>query len=264
MHLIKHTFEAALIVAFTITHSITSLYAGHEGTVNDQVSSKNDTLRYRSENLVITQVSQHVYLHTSFLNTQSFGKVDCNGIIVVNDGEAIVFDTPADDKSAEELIEFAGKQLKAKIRGVIATHFHVDCIGGLKAFHESQIPSYANQSTIDILKSKKVAEVIPQHGFESKIDLKIGNRQVHAEYFGAGHTRDNIIGYFADDQVMFGGCLIKANGAGKGNLEDADVVTWPETVRKIKQTYRNVKVVIPGHGNYGGEELLDYTITLFQ
>jgi len=67
-------------------------------------------------------------------------------------------------------------------------------------------------------------------------------------YYGEGHTKDNVIVYFPDDKVVFGGCLIKAVDAGKGNLEDANVAAWPETVRKLKRNYPDTKIVIADHG----------------
>ena len=58
-------------------------------------------------------------------------------------------------------------------------------------------------------------------------------------------------------------CLIKEAKAGKDNLAEANVKAWPETVRKVKKKYPKVKKIIPGHGELGGIELLDYTIGLF-
>ena len=75
--------------------------------------------------------------------------------------------------------------------------------------------------------------------------------------------RSNVVGYFPEDKVVFGGCLIKTVGAGKGNLEDANVAAWPATVSKVKATYSKAEIVIPGHGKTGGTELFDYTIKLF-
>jgi metallo-beta-lactamase class B len=63
--------------------------------------------------------------------------------------------------------------------------------------------------------------------------------------------------------VIFGGCLIKEVGAGKGNLADANTIDWSNTVRKIRDEYPDVKRIVPGHGQPGGIELLDYTIKLF-
>jgi len=60
---------------------------------------------YESENLSINKISDHVYQHISYLNTESFGKVACNGMVVINGQEALMFDTPSDDASSQELID---------------------------------------------------------------------------------------------------------------------------------------------------------------
>lgn len=223
-----------------------------------------DSSVYESENLVIQKISDHVYQHTSFLDSESFGRVPCNGMVVVHDSEAIVFDTPADDESSQELITYFTEKMTCKITAVIATHFHADCVGGLKTFHAYHIPSYANNQTIALLNSKNSEFDRPRQGFDDILALEAGDKKVYAEFFGVGHTKDNIIGYFPEDKVIFGGCLIKAEGASKGNLEDANVNVWSETVRKIKQKYPQTKIVIPGHGKSGGTALLDYTIKLFE
>jgi len=229
-------------------------------TTTVQSNAGNDTI-YRSDALLIRRISPHTYQHISFLQTNSFGRVACNGMIVVNEGEAVVFDTPADDTSAAELIGYVTRELQARIKAVVATHFHADCLGGLAAFHREGIPSYANDRTIALAKEKKYA--VPQKGFSDHLVLHAGNREVYADYLGEGHTRDNIVGYFPEDSILFGGCLIKETGAGKGNLEDANTGAWSATVRKVKAKYPQAKVVIPGHGKTGGTALLDYTIALF-
>ncbi len=217
---------------------------------------------YESENLSINKISDHVYQHISYLNTESFGKVACNGMVVVNGNEAVVFDTPTDDTSAEELISYLTKEMNCKVNGVVATHFHADCVGGVGAFHKNGIPSYASNLTIELLKSK--GSPLPQKGFDDSLELSVGDQKVYAQFVGEGHTKDNVIGYFPEDKVMFGGCLIKEIGAGKGNLEDANVAAWPETARNAKLKYPQTFVVIPGHGKAGGQELFDYTAKLFE
>ena len=61
---------------------------------------------YKSDNLVITQISENTFIHTSFKQTNDFGNVPCNGLVVRNNNEAIVFDTPTHDNDAEELIKW--------------------------------------------------------------------------------------------------------------------------------------------------------------
>lgn len=218
---------------------------------------------YQTQNLIIQKLSNHIYEHISFLKTNDFGTVGCNGMIVVNENEAVIFDTPSNDQGSEELIAYVTKTLNCEIKAIIPTHFHNDCVGGLEKFNESNIPAYASAKTIELLNRNGTKFSKPINSFDDKFSIKIGHKKVYAAYFGEGHTRDNIIGYFPDDNAIFGGCLIKESGASKGFLGDANINTWSETVRKIKQTYPGAKIVIPGHGKWGGTELFDYTIKLF-
>ncbi len=232
----------------------------HAFAVNSQ---QYDSIVYQTRNLIIRKLSTHIYVHTSYLQTSTYGRVDCNGMIVINEGEAIIFDTPADDSSAAELIYYL-RQRPWNIKAVIATHFHEDCVGGLATFNKSSIPAYASSKTIAALKKKGNVLFSSLKAFTNSLTLQAGHQKVYTSFMGEGHTRDNVIGYFAADRAMFGGCLIKAMGAGKGNLEDANVLAWPATVAKIKQQYPAVAIVIPGHGKTGGPVLLDYTMELFK
>ena len=104
----------------------------------------------------------------------------------------------------------------------------------------------------------------PENGFSDSLKLNVGNEYVTVKYFGEGHTKDNVVGYFPAENVMFGGCLIKEIDASKGYLGDANLETWSATVEKVKAAYPVVKFVVPGHGDYGSSKLLDYTIKLFR
>ena len=218
---------------------------------------------FQTEKLVIVRLSPHVYQHISFLNAGSFGRVPSNGTLIVNEKQAVIFDTPADDEGSVELINFVSEKLKSKIIAVIPTHFHEDCVGGMSTFNKHEIPAYASNRTITLLKNKGNKYASTLHGFKDQLILKIGEKEVIADYVGEGHTKDNIIGYFPSEKVMFGGCLIKELGADKGNLEDANTGAWPLTVTELKKKYSKTKIVIPGHGAAGGMDLLDYTIQLF-
>lgn len=228
---------------------------------NSTALSQEENVFYESETLQIEQIAPHTFVHISYLNTDDFGKVACNGMIVINQNEALVFDTPANGEASDELINWLETDQKVKVKAVVATHFHWDCLGGLNEFHKKGIPSYASEKTIEL--AKAAAYPIPENSFKKKLKLQAGNQTVINQYLGEGHTKDNLISYVPSDQVIFGGCMIKTLGAGNGNLEDANVAAWPETVKKVKSTFPNTQVVIPGHGKIGGVELLNYTIELF-
>jgi metallo-beta-lactamase class B len=217
---------------------------------------------YKSKDLIITRIAENSFEHTSFKQTNDFGNVPCNGLIVRNNNEAIIFDTPTNDKNSEELIKWVKDSLHCQITAIIPTHFHDDCLGGLKAFHENNIPSFAGFRTIELAKANKY--VVPKNSFKDSLMLKLGDEHITVKFFGEGHTKDNLVGYFPSENILFGGCLIKEIDASKGYLGDANVAEWSNTVEKIKKAYPDVKIIIPGHGEYGDRKLLDYTINLFK
>ena len=225
-------------------------------------SKNNSDPVYESENLKIERLTKNIYVHISYLQTETYGKVPCNGMLVVEDDEAIVIDTPTNESASSELLIWMEDKLNYKVKAIVATHFHVDCLGGLDAFHQRSIPSYALNKTLTLAKAEGTA--IPQIGFDNYLELQLGDEIVINEFMGEGHTKDNIICYFPSGKVLFGGCLVKGNGAGKGNLNDANTMEWSNTVRRVKSKYSDVEIVIPGHGKFGSSNLLDYTIELFK
>lgn len=224
-------------------------------------SFKSKTI-YKTKTLEIIQISENAFVHISFLQTNDFGNVPCNGLIVKNNNEIIIFDTPTNNDSSDELINWANNTFHSKIIAVLPTHFHNDCLGGLKSFHNHKIPSYANAKTIELAKQNNYE--IPQNGFENSLILKIGTETIIAKFFGEGHTKDDVVIYFPSEKILFGGCLIKEVNANKGYLGDANILEWSNTVKKVKKEYPDVKIVIPGHGKFGNQKLLDYTIDLFK
>ncbi|MBM1108115.1 subclass B1 metallo-beta-lactamase [Aurantibacter crassamenti] len=226
-----------------------------------QCKSQKAAEAYTSETLKIMPISENSFVHISYLNTNDFGKVACNGLLYIKNNEAIVFDTPTSNEVSDELLKWITEVKNADVKAIVVNHFHYDCLGGLDAFHKAKIPSYANNLTIDLARANKYT--LPQIGFEVKNELEIGGEKIVNSYFGEAHTKDNIIHYIASEELIYGGCMIKSLNASKGNLEDANTNEWSITVQKIKDHYPNLKTIVPGHGAIGDSELLDYTIALF-
>jgi len=218
---------------------------------------------YDTDALKIEQLTTHTFVHLSYLQTKEWGNVPSNGVIFENNSQVIVLDSPANKAATDALIDWItskGWQIKA----VVANHFHEDCVGGLPEFHKKHIPSYATSSTIKLMEARDAeTATVPQNGFGHMLKLTAGDSAVINVYPGDAHTTGNIASYIPSDRVLFGGCMVKEMGASKGNLADADVSEWSNTVRKVKKQFPKVKYVVPGHGTCGGTELLDYTIDLF-
>ena len=225
-------------------------------------TKKEKSIVYKTDTLVIEQITPTVFKHKTYLQTQDFGNVGCNGMIYITNNEALVFDTPTNDEVSKELIDWITTKKKANVSGVVVNHFHKDCLGGLNAFHQHNIPSYANNLTIKLAKEQNY--VLPENGFDDKLTLTLGSHKVSTHFLGEGHTKDNTVSYVEDENVLYGGCMLKSLKASKGNLEDANVSAWSTTVANVKTTFPNIKTVIPGHGKVGDASLLDYTIQLFK
>ncbi|HAA11727.1 MAG TPA: subclass B1 metallo-beta-lactamase [Cytophagales bacterium] len=219
-------------------------------------------LDYTSEDLVIEQVSAHCWRHVSYLQTESFGKVGCNGLIYLEGTNAWVFDTPADMAASQELIAYLKDSLGVNIAGVVATHSHEDCLAGLDAFHNLGVPSLGYKKTVAFAKESGLTA--PQHSFASDTTIPLGKASFRLWFPGAGHTLDNSVVYIPGDSTLFGGCLIKTLGAGYGYLGDAHVNAWPQTVQSVLDEIPEVQHVVPGHGSFGNDSLLYFTSKLFR
>ncbi|MBN2347576.1 MAG: subclass B1 metallo-beta-lactamase [Bacteroidales bacterium] len=215
-----------------------------------------------SENLELYQISANAYLHISYTNSEQFGRFSSNGMVYVVKGEGVLIDTPTDTLQTRELLDFLQDSLHISITGFIGTHWHNDCIGGLQTIHQQGIESYACELTQNIAENKGLP--VPKIGFKDSLTIFLQGQPIKCMYPGAGHTLDNIIVWLPESRILFGGCLIKCLSAqGLGNIIDADITAWPETLKKIERIYPDAQIIIPGHGSWGGIELVEHTLSLF-
>ena len=81
--------------------------------------SQESNILYQTDNLKIAKLTENSLVHISYLDTDDYGKVACNGMIAMDDGEAIVFDTPTNDLASEELIHWIETQASCKVIAVV-------------------------------------------------------------------------------------------------------------------------------------------------
>jgi metallo-beta-lactamase class B len=104
---------------------------------------------------------------------------------------------------------------------------------------------------------------VPVNGFKDSLALKLGNRDILCYYLGAAHTIDNMVVWIPSEQILFADCMVKEIKAKDlGFTGDGDLKAYPLTLAKVKAKFPNAKIVIPGHGQYGGKELIDHTMKL--
>ena len=172
-----------------------------------------------------------------------------------------MIDTPMDNDKTKRLTNYLKESMSVDLVKLIIGHFHDDCMGGLGYLQSIGIESIANAMTIE--KCKEIGLPVPSTSFTDSLSFDFNGEQIECRYFGAGHSFDNITVWITSEEILFGGCLIKSiDSNGLGNLSDAVVNDWDMTVEKVLKEYPEIKTVIPGHGDFGGIELLTHTIEL--
>lgn len=205
-----------------------------------------------SEALKLIPLNEQVYIHT---------ENDNNGIVYINNKKAVIVSTPENDIETDNLINYIRNVLKADIVACVIDRWHPDAMGGLNAIKKANIPSYAYELTRTIAKERGLP--IPEKGFNPILELKIGKGRMVCHYLGEAHTKDGIVVWLPEEKILFGGNEVRAKGW-YGNIEDANLKEWSNTVIRVKELYGEAKIVVPGHGQYGNAELLDYTINQYK
>jgi metallo-beta-lactamase class B len=211
-----------------------------------------------SNDIELVKLSEHAYMHISYTNLSGYGRIGENGLIYINNNKAFLFDTPWDDSVTKDLKNYIKDSLKAKVVGFVPNHWHNDCMGGLSYLQSIGVDSYANQMTIDIAKSKGIP--VPANAFTDSLTLKLNDKVIKCYYLGAAHSLDNIVVWIPDEYILFAGCMVKdITAKGMGNTVDGDLKEWPLTIDKLMIKFSSARVVIPGHGMFGGLELVQHT-----
>ncbi len=219
-------------------------------------NTPDDTVRIGSF-IKIHKLTPNVYRYIC-----SNGTIPSNGLIYVANHEALMIDAPVGDGVTDSLLAWVPRALGATIKAVVITHWHIqDRMGGVAAVINSHIPSYCMQQTITDATQNNLLH--PVTGFKDSIIINVGKKHILCFFPGKGHTDDNIVVWLPDEQILFGGCLVKdMMSTTLGYTVDADMKSWPGTIENVLKRFPDAKVIIPGHFNYGGKELLYHTIAL--
>ncbi|WP_319501136.1 subclass B1 metallo-beta-lactamase [uncultured Draconibacterium sp.] len=213
------------------------------------------------ENIQLLHLQDSVFVHITFDELENFGRFSSNGLVIIRNGHALMIDTPMDNEKTEKLTSYIQNSFSAKVKKLIACHFHNDCLDGVTYLKSIGVESIANSMTIGKCKELGIPE--PSTAFNDSLIFDFYGEPIECRYFGAGHTFDNITVWLPTEKILFGGCLVKsANSTNLGNLSDAVVEDWETTVREVKTKYPDAKIIVPGHGALGGPELLSHTIDL--
>ena len=213
-------------------------------------------------------------------------------LVKVDSAEFILVDTPFTNEATEVLYNWMKEKFGEFNLKVINGHFHGDCLGGNHYFNCIGIPTYgsyltaklnkekgneAHESTLKMLdtyENKRYYNIMkdnideaPTHLFRLKDGLvfEYPHDTVEVYFPGEAHAPDNIVVYFRNKNVLFGGCMIKSlNNNSKGYKGDANFDTWAQSVQNVIDRFGQAKIVTPGHGEWGDNSLLTHTYNIFK
>ncbi|TGL60668.1 subclass B1 metallo-beta-lactamase [Leptospira sarikeiensis] len=210
----------------------------------------------------ITKLDKNVYVHTSY-KLLGDGYFPSNGLIVETDKGIVLIDTAWGQEQTIELLSWISENLKKPVLSAIITHFHEDRASGIEVLKKQNIVSYAGYRTVALLKEK--GQEVPEKSLKDLEILSFGKIKIKTFFLGPGHSRDNIVVWVPKSKLLFGGCLVKSPEASEiGNIKDADLKEWPNTIRKLQSKFPEVSMVIPGHQSWGGKEAFTKTLDLLE
>ncbi|MGN6532351.1 MAG: BlaB/IND/MUS family subclass B1 metallo-beta-lactamase [Ginsengibacter sp.] len=212
--------------------------------------------------LEITHLKDGFYVYVNY-GTYNNERYPANAMYLVTDKGVILFDTPWGESYYQPLLDSIWKKHHQKVIMCISTHFHKDRTGGLKYYRSKGIKTYTTYKTDSL--SKINHQNRAQFLMAKDTTFHIGGYFFQTYYPGPGHTIDNIAVLFPNEKIVYGGCFIKSTeDKTPGNLEDADVKEWGNSLKNLQQKMPNPEYVIPGHNDWKNKNSLQHTFKLVE
>lgn len=212
----------------------------------------------------LREIRPGVWLHTSYYTYPGGNRFPANGL-VVRDGDGLLFiDTAWGELRTLALLQRIEAEIKLPVRRAIVTHHHYDRLAGVDVLEARGVEVLAHPQTRELAIS--LGTPVPDGELTEVTDVGGVAEVGPAEVFfpGPGHAEDNLVVWLAEQKVLFGGCAVRAAESGSlGNTASADLANWPGAIRMVASRYPGAEVVVPGHGEIGGVELLAHTLDLF-
>lgn len=213
-----------------------------------------------SPKLVITPIAENFYVYTTY-NTYKGVLFPANGLYVVTPEGVLIIDTPWDTTQFQTLLDSIAIKHQQKAVMCLSTHFHEDRTGGLTFFRQSGIATYTTAATdsISAYMGFPRAQFIMAHD----TSFQLGNLVMETYYPGPGHTTDNIVCWFPEQRILYGGCLIKSTvDQSLGNTSDGDLKAYASSVKRVNRKYHKAKIIIPGHHDWTDTQSIKNTLKM--
>lgn len=241
-----------LIAGFLFVHSV--------GSIQSLSAQALTFAQKKVDKLIITPIAKDVFVYTTF--NEFAGKLfPSNSLYLVTDDGVVLIDTPWDIAQFQPLLDSIKTRHGKDVIMCISTHFHDDRTAGLEYYNSKNIKTYSTKMTLDSCISR--GEKRAANTFSNDTIFKVGQYEFEAYYPGPGHSPDNIVIWVPHAKVLFGGCFVKSTENNDlGNIADADIRQWAQSMLKVEKRYPKAKIVVPGHFAWGSKKNLRHTSKL--
>jgi glyoxylase-like metal-dependent hydrolase (beta-lactamase superfamily II) len=218
-----------------------------------------------SPSVTLTPLASNVWRHTSWSVFPDGTRFPSNGLVVRGRRRVLIIDTTWMPQDMETLLARVGEVAGELPRLLVPTHAHGDRMSGLGIARANGVRTMA----FDLSQQDAPSRDLPLADQTWKSATKrfdLGG--MHVEFFhpGCAHTRDNIVGFVEEAEILFGGCQLRAmSDTSVGALGDACLDEWPKSLDRVVRRYAHrTRIAVPGHFEHGGPELLAHTRTLVE
>lgn len=216
--------------------------------------------------LTVAPLNDRVFVHTTYGVYQKT-TFPANGLIIkTNNGVVLIdtgWDTKEDTDNTRQLLQWVADSLHQPVRLCIVTHAYEDRVGGISELKKAGIRVISTPLTAQ--KSVKLGYEAPEGILPADTTFLVGQEPIRCYFPGEGHTSDNIVVWLPNQQILHGGCFVKSVAAfGMGNLTDANLNEWGNSVRRVMSRFGTAKIVVPGHEAWSDISALEHTLRLLE
>jgi metallo-beta-lactamase class B VIM len=213
----------------------------------------------------LARLDDSTWIHTTSKQLPGLGLFPSNGLMVRADGGVVLIDTPWTPEATRALVDWVQTRLALPITDVIVTHSHDDRTGGVK-----ELPASARVHALALTSTLAAKDGRALNALELPVAAttsSLAGLPVITFHPGAGHAPDNLLVWVPSKGLLMGGCFVRsAASENLGNLADADLASWRQALHSAQtwsegfatSSTRPV-IVVPGHGDLGGLQLLRHT-----
>ena len=188
---------------------------------------------------------------------------------VVGGDDVMAVDATSTERRTRALLDAIRAQTAAPVRTLVNSHHHGDHTNGNCLFTDAVVVGHRNCR--DRVLEQTIGGLEPVFGevdwgdlvvraptvvFDDRLGLWVGEHLIELHYIGTpAHTTGDVVAWLPEQRVLFAADLVFNGGTPfllMGSVEGA-----VDAVARLREF--PAQVVVPGHGEVGGPELLDAT-----